>query len=277
MTQEDAPMSTTTTPTTPDVAPWLRRVPPSEREAADKARKAARQRKAELTYMTEEERDAFFAEEAAAAAAEARAEHLRAQAAMRWALWCREVPEHYVDPRADGARYDEQPAEWWLARLDADQHPARIAAWLKSDSPTLVLFGSTGNGKTQAAICAGYAAAAQATHTRFLTQLDYLRQLRPNGSDRPDLVRWNAANTSLLIFDDLGAETEDGTTFTRQEIGGMIDERLRNNRRQIITTNLSAKPLGNAFGDRIVSRLRDRAVVLHFQGSDRRQALRPSW
>lgn len=262
-------MTTTAEPTRPDLAPWAARLPEHLRDQVAAGRRAAETAAA----LTDDDIDA----QARAAADDARAELLTARARQRWAMWCRQVPARYADPRAHHQRHGRQPFDWWLSRLDAPQHPDRIAAWLRSDSHTLVLFGSTGTGKTLAAIAAGYAAADAAVHTRYSSQLDYLLQLRPGGSDDPYRVRWNAANTSLLILDDLGAETEEATQFVRQEMCALLDARLREGRRQIVTTNESPAALADTFGDRIMSRLRDGAVVLKLGGGDRRELAREPW
>jgi hypothetical protein len=44
-----------------------------------------------------------------------------------------------------------------------------------------------------------------------------------------------------------------------------------------VTTNLEAPALAGTFGDRIVSRLRDRAVVLKIVGEDRRALAVDPW
>jgi hypothetical protein len=44
-----------------------------------------------------------------------------------------------------------------------------------------------------------------------------------------------------------------------------------------VTTNLEAPALAGTFGDRIVSRLRDRAVVLKIRGGDRRVLAAEPW
>lgn len=249
------------------LAPILAKLPAAARAEFTQGRKAA----ADRAQLTADELAARAAQDQAAEAIRVRRELLADRAERRWAMWCHQVPRHYADPRADCDRRDAKPFEFWLSRLDDMQQPEAIAAWLRGDTPTLVLVGYTGTGKTRAAIAAGYAAAAAGVHVRYTSQLDYLRLLRPGGSDDPGRVRWNAANTSLLILDDVGAETEIASEFTRQEVCALLDERLREGRRQIVTTNVEDPPeLAAMFGDRIVSRLMGGALVLPFEGGDRR-------
>lgn len=234
--------------------------------------------RAEFAGLDENDRAAYEELLAEESREKARPELLARRAADRWAMWCGSVPGRYADDRATPGTFVRQPPAHWLSRLDAAQYPDRIAAWLADrDARTLVLFGSTGTGKTHAAVAAGYAAAGLAVHVRFISQLDYLLALRPGGVDDPGGFRERYAETSLLVLDDLGAETEDATQFVRQEIVALLDARLREDRRQIITTNLKPARLADAFGDRTVSRLRDRAVILHLEGDDRRNLARDPW
>ena len=253
------------------VAPWIEKLP------TEQLRKEAKAARGEARDLTAEQRAERAEADRAAEALVALHELQRTRSADRWRMWCTQVPGRYVDERADAEKFEGQPAAWWLSRLDARQHPERIAAWLVSASRTLVLFGGTGTGKTHTAITAGYAAAGQGEHVRFTSQLDYLLALRPGGTDDPAAFRERHAVTPLLVFDDLGAETEDATQFVRQEVCALLDARLREDRRQIITTNLVPAALADTFGDRIVSRLRDRAVVLTIEGGDRRNLARAPW
>lgn len=262
-----------TEPAKPAVAPWVAKIPADARPAFLEGRRIAE----EARELTDEELALRAQEGAARERVVARAELMSDRACRRWSMWCHQVPMRFRDPAADCDHFIRQPFEHWLGRLDARQQPDRIAAWLKSDSSTLLITGPTGTGKTHAALTAGYAAAGQAVHTRFLSQLDYLAQLRPGGSDDPGRVRWNALNTSLLIFDDLGAETEGGTEFVRREVCGLLDGRLNEERRQIITLNGDPNVLADTFGDRIMDRLRSNAAVIKLEGESRRSPARQPW
>jgi hypothetical protein len=248
-----------------EVGSWIEGLPTAElREEALAARAAGRRRHAEA------EAEARLAREELAAR----------RAADWWRMWCRQVTgglADHADRRADPEIPPTVPAGFWLSGLDGGQFPERIASWLASDSRTLVLYGTTGVGKSHAAVAAGYAAAGTGTHVRFTSQLDYLQALRPGGADDPGAFRRRHMEAGLLILDDLGAECEDASQFVRQEVCALLDARLRQGRRQIVTTNLEAPALAGTFGDRIVSRLRDRAVVLKIVGEDRRALAVDPW
>jgi hypothetical protein len=259
------------------IAPFVAKLPAHARGEFEAGREAAVARKA----LDDDAREALLCAERDRLAEEARAELIAQRTAQRWAMWCNSVPELYRDDRADAGSYTRQPFAWWLARPDVDPAIAgKVAAWLAdAEGKTIVLFGETGTGKTTTAIAAGYAAAGRGVHARFVSQLDYLRLLRPGGADDPALVRFQAESTSLLVLDDLGAEMENtgASDFTRQEVISLLDARLRENRRQIITTNLMPEELVETFGHRIVSRLRDRAVVCPLPQGDHRQTAAEPW
>jgi hypothetical protein len=181
-----------------------------------------------------------------------------------------------------------------LACLDADQHPAELAAWLTDpDTLTLILAGTTGSGKTMAA----YATAAEAVAVgaamrdrtgkvtvrpllvRAWTVNGYLAELRPDGSPDPVwLIRDRARTAELLILDDLGAETDDATKeFVRKELVELIDYRVNARLRTIVTTNLRSPMVAELFGSRLMSRLVDRAGVLRLVGADRRRIRNLEW
>jgi hypothetical protein len=185
---------------------------------------------------------------------------------MVWDRWVRMIEARY-------SRYSMHDGHLGVFDgLAPEQHPADLRRWLGGTSRTLFLVGPTGRGKTHAAIGVGYEAALRGVHTTIVSQLDYLAKLRPGGSDDPARERYRAETTTLLIFDDLGAETEDGTEFVRREVCALFDARVNAGLRTVITTNANPNELVRVFGDRIVSRIRDDSVAIEIAGHDRRRA-----
>lgn len=72
----------------------------------------------------------------------------------------------------------------------------------------------------------------------------------------------------LLIIDDLG--TEMNNSFTNAEIFNIINTRLLNNKKTIISTNLSPVELREVYNDRISSRIFGNYELLRFFGNDLR-------
>lgn len=179
-----------------------------------------------------------------------------------------------------------------LSCLEPDQHAAELEEWVNDpDARTIILAGRTGSGKTQGA----YAVAAHAARygaamidrntgtpkTRSLIVRawevnNYLAELRPEGSKDPIwAVRDRARTAELLILDDLAAELDEvATPHMRKEVADLLGWRLERNLRTVFTTNHSAKVVEERLGDRLWSRIQEKATALKFLGADRR-ALRP--
>jgi DNA replication protein DnaC len=185
-----------------------------------------------------------------------RAEIRALQAVKRRELYEAAVPERYRQ-----ASY-------------ADLHPvlqarATVAGWLASDSPTLFLVGPVGTGKTHA----GYAVLAQAVEAGEwvygLTVLDLLDSLRPDAPHSP--APRLAEQVGVLLLDDLAAER--ATEWTTERLGGILDGRTRDRRRQIVTTNAAWADLKARYGPRTMSRLAGGATIAQFDGPDRRRGM----
>lgn len=74
--------------------------------------------------------------------------------------------------------------------------------------------------------------------------------------------------TDLLIVDDLG--TEVANTFTNAEIFNIINTRLIEGKKTIISTNLTPKEISDIYTDRVFSRILEKFIPLKFYGPDLR-------
>ena len=72
----------------------------------------------------------------------------------------------------------------------------------------------------------------------------------------------------LLVIDDLGQERK--TEFTQRQLFNVINERMTNKKKMLISTNLSTQELMNAYDQRIFSRLLKALNGLMFYGPDLR-------
>ncbi len=70
----------------------------------------------------------------------------------------------------------------------------------------------------------------------------------------------------LLIIDDLGTETMSNTKFT--ELFNVINTRLLNNKKIIISTNLTLNELYNLYDERVMSRIIGNFNIYRFVGED---------
>lgn len=73
-------------------------------------------------------------------------------------------------------------------------------------------------------------------------------------------------NVDLLIIDDLGTETMNNNKFT--ELFNIINTRLLNNKKMVISTNLTLNDLYNRYDERILSRLIGNFTICKFIGDD---------
>jgi DNA replication protein DnaC len=90
----------------------------------------------------------------------------------------------------------------------------------------------------------------------FITVPDLLLKIRASfngeGTTEDAIIR-EYAEIPLLMLDDMGAEKS--TEFSITTLYIILDRRIRDCRRTIITTNLSKEEIEKTFGARIASRL----------------------
>jgi DNA replication protein DnaC len=171
--------------------------------------------------------------------------------------WGKRLPAMYEDASLDK-----------LAIMTDDPESARkVTTWLAAESSrTLVLAGDVGTGKTHAAYAIGNAAVARGIWTEGWTVTDLLEAMRPNGDAAGAR---DVARCPLLILDDLGAGK--ATDWAVDALTSLVDARLRENRRQIVTTNLPYPALVEAWGARLMDRLAYRWTTVTLTGPSRRK------
>jgi DNA replication protein DnaC len=185
---------------------------------------------------------------------EDRAERLRLQARNRRVLFDRAMPAEFRNAT--------------VGQLDPE-YVERVGGWLGSPSRTLVLSGPVGVGKTHAAYAVMRAAADAGNDVAAWAVADLLTALQPEG----DATAQRRSRTcSVLLIDDLGSEKS--TEWRVEQIGTLLDARVREARRQVITTNHQYDDLAQRYGERVMSRLTGGATVVRMVGPDRR---RTSW
>ncbi|MBO5869135.1 MAG: ATP-binding protein [Clostridia bacterium] len=137
----------------------------------------------------------------------------------------------------------------------------------KFDSAGMLFLGGTGLGKTHLS-----AAIANSLSTRGISVVyESAQQI----FDTVDAVRFNRMDISerkkyetcsLLIIDDLGAECI--TQYSISSITSLIDLRIVNGKKTIISSNLSLANIKKTYGERLFSRLLGEYHVLQFVGKD---------
>lgn len=160
---------------------------------------------------------------------------------------------------------DRRPA---LLRDSGELDP-RIADWgsrLLAGMPgNLIIVGKVGRTKTwsaweviERAVRAGYGGAVD-----FATAAEW-QDASEVGGDRERLRAMRAAD--LLVLDDLGSSRIN--EWQRERLLPVVDERWQHARPIIITTNMDK--LTEPLGERLASRLKDRATLVVLGGEDRR-------
>lgn len=172
--------------------------------------------------------------------------------------WAARVPAMYADASMDDLAG---------ATAETAESARKITTWLAAEaSTTLILAGSVGTGKTHAAYAIGNTAVKRGTWVEGWAVSDFLEAMRPGGDPSAST---SARRCPLLILDDLGAGK--ATDFAVETLTALVDARLREGLRQIITTNHPYESLEAAWGGRLMDRLAYRWTVVTLTGPSRRK------
>ncbi len=137
----------------------------------------------------------------------------------------------------------------------------------KDSSAGLLFLGGTGLGKTHlsAAIANVIAGKGMSVVYESAQQIfDTCDAVRFNRMDISERTKYE--NCKLLIIDDLGAECI--TQYSVSAMTSLIDLRIVNGRKTIISTNLTPAAIRKTYGERMFSRLFGEFRVLQFSGKD---------
>ncbi|CCQ92857.1 Chromosomal replication initiator DnaA [[Clostridium] ultunense Esp] len=143
----------------------------------------------------------------------------------------------------------------------------------ENNEENLLFYGSTGLGKTFMCNCIAKALLDKNKIVIYQTAFKILEIIEKRRFGR-DLDRFNdwdyelLFQADLLIIDDLG--TELSNAFTNAEIFNIVNTRLINNTKTIISTNLTPKEISETYTDRVFSRVLERFIPLRFFGPDLR-------
>lgn len=145
------------------------------------------------------------------------------------------------------------------------------------DAPNLLLYGSTGLGKTFLSSCIAKVVSehsfsvAYDTAIRIFSSYESVKFGSPDAAEAARRIR-KYEQCDLLIIDDLG--TEMATAFTISTLYGLLADRLMRRRPMIINTNLLPTDFEKRYSPAIASRLTGEFVPLRFFGEDIRTAKR---
>ncbi|MFB7403401.1 ATP-binding protein [Streptomyces rubiginosohelvolus] len=185
-----------------------------------------------------------------------------------------------------------------FADLDDYQHPSTLQKWLnsiveakkKGAQPAflnMIIPGNIGSGKSAAAMAFGNEAVEVGIGALYVKHATYLTYRRPDMAPHnmtTHQVRQRFITCEVLVLDELCGEMDmTATEFARRETIDLIDSRLSAGLPTVYTTNLRARRqpgstgLGivDILGERLLSRLEERAHLLKIQGPDRRKPATP--
>ncbi|MEU1311074.1 hypothetical protein ABZ419_19590 [Streptomyces cinnamoneus] len=181
--------------------------------------------------------------------------------------------------------------KWRFSDLDDTQRPKALSDWLGSvveakrqkarpSTMHFIVSGNIGSGKTTAVAALGNEASDRGLLVRFVQHSTYLTWRRPDGGpdgmSRYEIRRRHVEDPDLLILDELCGEM-DGvqTEFVRRETTDLVGSRLASGRPTVFSTNLRRDGIKAVLGERLLSRIEDRAYLAKVVGPDRRMPHKP--
>ncbi|MBS4538497.1 ATP-binding protein [Clostridium sp. D2Q-11] len=143
----------------------------------------------------------------------------------------------------------------------------------KDNGENLLFYGQTGLGKTFMANCIAKSLLDKGYIVVYQTAFKIMdiigsHKFNRNNDDIGEKEYSLLFDADLLIIDDLG--TEFTNSFTNTEIFNIVNTRLLNGKKMIISTNFSPKEFADTYTDRTFSRIFSNFVPLKFFGDDLR-------
>ena len=155
----------------------------------------------------------------------------------------------------------------------------KYARTFPQESANLLFTGPPGLGKTFLSACIAREVSARGFSVVYDTASHVLEQFerRKFGREDPyeedpdrDVNRY--LRCDLLLMDDLG--TEMNLPFSQSVVYQIINERLVNARRTVLSSNLPVEELGRRYGEAVLSRIRGEYQIVWFFGEDIRRLKR---
>ena len=148
------------------------------------------------------------------------------------------------------------------------------AAEFATDSPSLLLYGATGLGKTHLSLAIASETVKKGYGVIYGSAQNLMSRLEKEHFSSGRNSEYEGSEQcllecDLLIIDDLGAEFS--TQFTVAELYNIINTRIMSRLPVIISTNLTPDGLEQKYTQRITSRIIGNYISLYFCGKDIRQ------
>ena len=145
------------------------------------------------------------------------------------------------------------------------------ASFDPASSPSMVLTGETGLGKTHLSLAIAGEVIKKGNKVLYNSAQNIFNELKKEHFGKNNDGQYEALvlECDLLVIDDLGAEFS--TSFTEAALYNIINTRINLCLPTIISTNLNQHELEEKYGRRISSRLIGDYATLSFSGTDIRQ------
>lgn len=134
----------------------------------------------------------------------------------------------------------------------------------------LLFYGSTGIGKTFLTHCIAKELLDASHSVLYFSAAQLFTSLADTvfskTGDTQESLQENLYNCDLLIIDDLGTELVN--TFVASRLFSILDERDKQEKSTIISTNLSLHAIQDVYSERIFSRLSSRYKIIKLFGDD---------
>ena len=143
------------------------------------------------------------------------------------------------------------------------------AQYFHKSSPSILMFGKTGLGKTHLSLSIASVALERGYSVLYDSVINFLRKIEREhfGKEHPETDTMELLLTcDLLILDDLGTEFD--SSFYQSTIYNLINTRLNRSLPTIISTNLDFNGISNRYEERITSRIYANYSILRFVGQD---------
>lgn len=144
-------------------------------------------------------------------------------------------------------------------------------AWLERTSGDLYLHGGVGSGKTRLA-CSILNEYYRRHRVGMFTRVSgMLFSLQPKEDNAHERFWTRLVENPVIVLDDIGAEREDASDFSRRMVLQLYEERGDRGYRTIWTSNKTLGELSEQLGDeRLVSRIAGRAEIVKLTTADQR-------
>lgn len=145
----------------------------------------------------------------------------------------------------------------------------KYAADIDNMKKSLCFYGDTGLGKTFMSCCVAKELMKKGKTVLYISATKLFKMLNDEQFGRETDGLDRIYDCDLLVIDDLGTENE--SRFNNSYLFDVINERIINNKKMIINTNLNFKGLEDKYTKRFSSRLIENFTIMLFYGEDIRK------